>query len=108
MTYIDRKQVMEYLTKEYNYRHSQGERDGLKLAWIEKAVNSTPTVEAIPVRHGKWIDEEQFKRTWYKHHVFKCSECGNILDFDGVNAGRGDANFCPHCGAKMDAERKEE
>ena len=58
-------------------------------------------------RHGKWIDEEELKRPWFKHHVYKCSECGNILDFDGLNAGRGDANYCPNCGARMD-ERKEE
>ena len=32
----------------------------------------------------------------------KCSECGNTLDMHGVNAGRGDANFCPNCGTKMD------
>lgn len=34
--------------------------------------------------------------------VFKCNICGHFLDFDGVNAGRGSANFCPNCGAKME------
>ena len=40
-----------------------------------------------------WIDQG--------HKVFKCSNCGNYLDFRGVNAGRGTANYCPNCGAKM-------
>ena len=40
-----------------------------------------------------WIDQG--------HKVFKCSNCGNYLDFGGVNAGRGTANYCPNCGAKM-------
>lgn len=43
---------------------------------------------------GEWIKEQG--------SIYKCSKCRNILDFDGVNAGRGDANFCPNCGAKME------
>lgn len=49
MTLVDRKQVMEHLTKEYNRRFFQGERDGLKLAWIEKAVNDTPAADGVKV-----------------------------------------------------------
>ena len=55
-----------------------------------------PTIEAEPIRHGKW------KKSGYWGRVYKCDQCGHYLDFDGVNAGRGDANFCPNCGAKMD------
>lgn len=40
-----------------------------------------------------WIDQG--------HKIFKCSNCGNYLDFRGVNAGRGAVNYCPNCGAKM-------
>ena len=69
---------------------------------------NAPTVDAVPVRHGKWVDTETFKRPWFRHHIFECSVCRNTLDMDGVNAGRGDANYCPNCGAKMDEERKEE
>lgn len=57
------------------------------------------TIENVPSaeserKKGKWIDTGCKK-------IYKCSECGNYLDFDGVNAGRGDANFCPNCGAEM-------
>lgn len=41
-------------------------------------------------KHGRWIKVDE--------HTIKCSECGNYLDMRGVNAGRGDANFCPNCG----------
>lgn len=71
-------------------------------------IDDAPTVDAIPVRPGKWIDTEKFKCPWFRHHIFECSVCRNTLDMDGVNAGRGDANYCPNCGAKMDAEREEE
>lgn len=57
-----------------------------------------PTIEAEPVRHGRWISLE----VWFNKSILKCSVCGNTLNMDGVNAGRGDANFCPNCGARMD------
>lgn len=60
-----------------------------------------PIIEAEPIRHGRWISESQ-------QRVFKCSVCGNYLDFDGVNVGRGSANFCPNCGAKMDKEANDD
>lgn len=69
-------------------------------------IDSMPTVDAIPVRHGKWIDSETFKRPWFRHHIFECSVCRNTLDMDGVNAGRGDANYCPNCGADMRGEKE--
>ena len=67
-------------------------------------VEKEPTIDAVPIRHGKWLDPETLKRPWFRHHIFECSVCRNILDMDGVNAGRGDANYCPNCGARMDEE----
>lgn len=58
-----------------------------------------PTIEAEPTRHGHWVGVE--------YSVFKCSVCGHYLDFDGVNAGRGSAYFCPNCGAHMNEEVNE-
>lgn len=84
---------------------SDGNLSKYKVAYSDEM---PPTVDAMPVRHGKWLDPEAFKRPWFRHHIFECSVCRNTLDMDGVNAGRGDANYCPNCGAKMEAERKEE
>jgi len=61
---------------------------------IRKLPPATPTRE-----HGEWLNAKVGKL--FPSNDFKCNRCGNILDFDGVNAGRGDANFCPNCGAKM-------
>lgn len=63
-------------------------------------------IEALSVadvrenRRGKWIRIGHFGR------YYKCDQCGNSLDFDGVNAGRGDANFCPNCGADLRRENQ--
>jgi len=56
-------------------------------------LNGMPSAETER-RKGKWIDTG-------RKVIYKCSNCGNFLDFNGVNAGRGDANFCPNCGAEM-------
>lgn len=54
----------------------------------------------LEVRHEQWIP----LKGWFNKSIVKCSVCGNTLDMDGVNAGRGDANFCPNCGARMDVD----
>ena len=55
---IYRQEAMNSLTREYNRRYTG---DGLKLAWIEKAVNEAPTVDAVEVVRCKacahWSDE---------------------------------------------------
>lgn len=58
-------------------------------------LKNVPAADVVPVAHGKW------KKIGVWGRVYRCSQCGNFLDFDAVNAGRGDANFCPNCGAKM-------
>ena len=65
-----------------------------------EVINKLPSIQ--PERKtGRWIHLSRHK--WIRTH--KCDQCGNILDFDGVNAGRGDANFCPNCGADMRGEQ---
>lgn len=59
-----------------------------------------PSEDVKPVVHAHWTHDDD--------PVVKCSRCGNFLDMWGVNGGRGDANFCPHCGAKMDEEGKDD
>ena len=58
-----------------------------------------PTIEAEPVRHGKWIWKgEEGDSRWMcseckcKEYVPTCNGVPNIWD------------YCPNCGARMDAE----
>ena len=44
---------------------------------------------------GEWVKMDK------RGNNIRCSKCGNTLDLRGVNAGRGDANYCPNCGADM-------
>lgn len=56
-------------------------------------IEHAETIDIDPTTHAHWIKQG--------HEIFKCSNCGNFLDFRGVNAGRGDANYCPNCGSSM-------
>jgi DNA-directed RNA polymerase subunit RPC12/RpoP len=67
-----------------------------------RAIRDMPTAQP-KVIIGHWIQYD--KRFPWRHH-YKCSVCGNYLDFSGVNGGRGEANFCPNCGAKMSNQNK--
>lgn len=63
-------------------------RCGVRLA--RNIVEDEPTVDAEPVRHGKWIEYP------ISDGMNQCSECG-VLRF-------GCSNYCPNCGARMDEE----
>ena len=54
---------------------------------LREAVERQPTIEAEPVRHGRWKYDDV-------NDIDYCGEC---------NAGmNGEFPFCPWCGAKMD------
>lgn len=65
-------------------------------------INDAPTVEAVPVVHGRWLTwEEQFPgRTPRKKSMLGvfCSACHNHADNMSY--------YCPNCGAKMDLEEE--
>ena len=73
-------------------------RDDYKtmMEYIDEIPAVQPDHNADISKKADWIPCSGW---WSRIH--KCSQCGNVLDFDGVNAGRGDANFCPSCGADM-------
>lgn len=65
-------------------------------------VNHMPTVDAEPVRHGKWTRENNYG-------IWKCNVCGCKVNRSNPLKGNiWNYYYCPNCGAKMDAERKEE
>lgn len=70
---------------------------------VIEIIEQAPTVEAEPVRHGKWVFVEP-GAVW-------CSECGmdsSLCDAETADetkrriANGETPNYCPNCGAKMD------
>ena len=56
------------------------------------------------MRHGYWIVRSGRIRKNIDNRVVECSICNNYLSMSGVNGGRGNAYYCPNCGAKMSFE----
>lgn len=55
-------------------------------------VVNAPTIEAEPVRHGRW-----FKKPAKYNGESRCSYCSECL-----YTGRKSWKYCPNCGAKME------
>lgn len=62
-------------------------------------IEKIPAVDAVPVVHARWID--------YKDD-HQCSACKEHTIFDAYAWKAIQFEFCPHCGAKMDGERREQ
>ena len=62
---------------------------------LHTAFDEAPTIEAEPVRHGRWVKVNSIQGL----KAFKCSECSSYI-------GRITA-FCSTCGAKMDGKEEE-
>lgn len=61
---------------------------------IERMIESAPTVDAEPVRHGRWQKERNPMRYQVVPYVFVCDQCGTAFEYD--------TPYCGECGAKMD------
>lgn len=56
---------------------------------IEDEITEAPTIDAEPVKYGKWLYTDDMYETLY------CSKCGyDTKDYI-------DYHYCPQCGAKM-------
>lgn len=76
---------------------------GAEITWLEQRdyaitahkekIYKIPTVDAAPVKHGEWVEEEDRVNHWH------CSECGSVWGL-----AHKVMKHCPNCGAKMDLE----
>lgn len=63
-----------------------------------------PAVEAVPVRHGRWIKMTGMMPPEYHGH-YCCSECGwHLKGLRNSWTREEEMPYCPNCGAKMDGE----
>lgn len=70
---------------------------------VIQSIDAQPTVDAVPVRHGKWTADEIL----YTQGMAVCSCCKTEYYRDDLYMVGNDAqgelpNYCPNCGATMD------
>lgn len=61
-------------------------------------IKDLPAVDAAPVRHGRWINENPDDSLDPR---MRCSIC------TGIESPLIKWRYCPYCGAKMDGERRD-
>lgn len=66
------------------------------------AIRELPPVDAVPVVHGRWIEQEDCNGDSY----YTCSACGcDWSTIDGTPT-QNNMRYCPECGARMDVDYK--
>jgi hypothetical protein len=96
----DAAAVIEELEKELGIwaaRSFEGKIGGMALANLSLRMEISELKTQLPKR-GEWIRIDK--------HTVQCPLCHRYLDLRGINAGRGDANYCPNCGAKMEGKNE--
>lgn len=74
------------------------------LKWVvverekEIALLKSQITDVQPVRHGRWIAEDED----YVDDTYICSECGYEFVITAGDLESNELNYCPKCGAKMD------
>ena len=65
-----------------------------------KLLDTVPTAHVQEVRHGKWLPTSHPDQK-------RCSVC-DVISFIALYPCINRADYCPHCGAKMDGKEDEE
>ena len=73
--------------------HEDGTIGGYNAVVMSSEIKHAPTIEAEPVRHGKW----RFVNCATGLRC-QCSECLHWVDSGA------DKNYCSYCGARMDGD----
>ena len=103
MRLIDANEVIKHLEK--CIADPMFDNDYRKICFaICKYIDDVPTIEAEPVKHGRWV----------KHRIEKYDNYGNYTNAPGLTdcsncnfSAYGIAeiyNFCPQCGVRMDGD----
>lgn len=101
---IDRR---ELLTRAYPFPCAIG----VEYAVSVRQIKDAPSVDAEPVRHGRWIVHEETYQNgeddFGVDYWIKCSECGR--SFYSLSDDIEDGETPPYCfcGARMDAKEDE-
>lgn len=109
---IDAQSLRYYANKEIPPETSLDFQRGWLCA-VEYITEKVPTMDAEPVRHGRWIPVDSCsayggdEATWGAHGnpiaVYYCSECKEQSYAD--ESGKSIISpYCPFCGARMDSD----
>lgn len=98
--YIEKEKLMAFPIRIDHYDEKNGNLQFvLGIESVLEYAENLPTVDAEPVRHGKWIpiiDRPTWACAFHKLAGYQCSLCGRIE--------KENEPYC-NCGAKMDGDK---
>ena len=82
-----------------NIKYVKGLQDAID-GYFPQIIDDAPTVDAEPVKHGRWHGRWIEKNDW-----IVCSNCNHDI-LDDYYEKRYKYIACPYCGAKMEVENE--
>lgn len=101
MRLIDMDALMKYPIRINHYDKDNGNEDFvLGIESVLEYAENLPTIEAEPVKHGKWQEISSVRNIGKCNiPISKCSCCD--FSFCDILNKNELYNFCPNCGARM-------
>lgn len=117
---ISRKAAIDAVLSEERYcERNMDDETTASVKMARFKLEKVPVVDAAPVVHGRWMYKERHRKSYRQYTGFDgageihtimvleesegkepyCSECG-------AQAAESFLEYCPHCGAEMDGERR--
>lgn len=101
--YIEREALMRRIKEIHCAECDSYHGVRCRACWVDDTldyVDCEPAADVVEVRHGEWLVE--YDKYWKKWRII-CPYCKN--EYTSITKHL--KNYCSHCGAKMDGERKE-
>ena len=96
---ISRQAVLSYIDRIVHQGTGKQKSFEFIRKYVEKMPSSQPTIDAVEVVHGEWIEVHDWLQIPQEESgTYRCSACGQVMKYPW--------NYCPNCGAKMDGEEQ--
>ena len=101
MRLIDAEKIAEVLNRYLAQLRNSGISVGLRMGinTCLTFINNANTIEADPVRHGRW---EVSTDEWFETDVYTCSKCRESYVLVEGTPKENLWHYCPNCGCRMD------
>ena len=83
--------IIEFMDNDIDHIQAPSGKEAVQI------LSDIPAADVVPVVHGHWIP--------YRCDMYECSVCERI--HTSMDVEKCDAEYCPHCGALMDAKGEE-